>query len=68
MGDRHHQPHEAASRRGASLSLRRGLRLVLVLAALAALWSAGGAMLARQLHAREETAVAALATAARARL
>jgi len=68
VGDRHHQPHETASRRGASLSRRRWLALCLILAALAALWGAGGAVLARRLHQSEETALAALATAARARL
>ena len=68
MGDGHHQPHEAASRRGAPLSPRRALTLGLVLAALAALWGAGGALLARRLDEREEAALAALATAVRAQL
>jgi GAF domain-containing protein len=68
VGDGDHEPHEAASRRGAPLSGRRGLALVLVLVALAALWSAGGALLAQRLHEREETALAALAAVVGARL
>ena len=68
MGDRHHQSLEDASDRGASLSRRRGLALALVLAALAALWGAGGASLGRRLDEREEAVLAALAAGARARL
>jgi GAF domain-containing protein/CheY-like chemotaxis protein len=68
VGDGQHQPHEAASGGGAPLSRPRALVLVLVLAALAAAWGAGGALLARRLHDREETALAALAEGARARL
>jgi len=68
VGDRDHQSHEAASDRGASLSRRRGLALALVLAALAALWGAGGVSLGRRLDEREEAVLAALAAGARGRL
>jgi GAF domain-containing protein/CheY-like chemotaxis protein len=65
VGDRDDQPHEAASRRGAPLNRRRGLILVIVLAALAALWGAGGRLLSRRLDDREEATLAALAGVAR---
>jgi GAF domain-containing protein/CheY-like chemotaxis protein len=68
VGDRHDQPHEAAPRRGAALIQRRWAAVVLVLAGLAATWGVAGTMLARRLHDREETALAALAAAERARL
>jgi GAF domain-containing protein/CheY-like chemotaxis protein len=68
VGDRHHQPHEAASRRGAPLSQRRALALLLVLAALAAVWGVGGVLLARRLGEREDAALSALVAAARAQL
>jgi GAF domain-containing protein/CheY-like chemotaxis protein len=68
VGDRHDQPHEAASGRGASLSRRRWLAVVLVLVGLAALWAAAGTMLTRRLRDREEIALTALAAAARARV
>jgi GAF domain-containing protein len=61
VGDGDHEPHEAAPRRGATLSRRRRLALALALAALAALWSAGGVLLDRHLHERDEIALAVVA-------
>ena len=49
MGDRHHEPHEGASRRGASLS-RRTVAVVSVV--VAAVWIAGAALLLHETAAR----------------